>query len=62
MSGNTRSSAQATATDYWRRRFAAPVPQPALPLDFPHPPRQEGAAPRARRAAASAATVDRVTG
>ncbi|MGW0870630.1 non-ribosomal peptide synthase/polyketide synthase [Streptomyces sp. NPDC002740] len=52
MSGNTRSSAQATATDYWRRRFAAPVPQPALPLDFPHPPRQEGPAPRARRAVA----------
>ncbi|MFG3027365.1 non-ribosomal peptide synthase/polyketide synthase [Streptomyces sp. NPDC048253] len=61
MSGNTRSSARATATDYWRRRFAAPVPQPALPLDFPHPPRQEGPAPRARRAAASAATADRVT-
>ncbi|MEU1192933.1 non-ribosomal peptide synthase/polyketide synthase [Streptomyces sp. NPDC005859] len=50
MSGNTRSSAQATASDYWRRRFAAPVPPPALPLDSPHPPRQEGTAPRARRA------------
>ncbi|MFF1440224.1 non-ribosomal peptide synthase/polyketide synthase [Streptomyces sp. NPDC058295] len=62
MSGNTRSSAQATATDYWRLRFAAPVPQPALPLDFPHPPRQEGTAPRARRAAAPAPAADRATG
>ncbi|MDR6977742.1 amino acid adenylation domain-containing protein/non-ribosomal peptide synthase protein (TIGR01720 family) [Streptomyces sp. 3330] len=58
MSGNTRSSAQATATDYWRRRFAAPVPRPALPLDFPHPSRREGTAPRARRAAALEATAD----
>ncbi|MFE7932588.1 non-ribosomal peptide synthase/polyketide synthase [Streptomyces sp. NPDC057456] len=58
MSGNTRSSAQATATDHWRRWFAAPVPQPALPLDFPHPPRQEATAPRARRAVALEGTAD----
>ncbi|WP_406006001.1 non-ribosomal peptide synthase/polyketide synthase [Streptomyces sp. NBC_00637] len=55
MSGNRRSSAQATATDYWRGRFAEPAPQPALPLDFPHPSRQEGTAPRALRTAAPAA-------
>ncbi|OQR64135.1 non-ribosomal peptide synthetase [Streptomyces maremycinicus] len=62
MSGNTRSSAQATAADHWRRRFAAPVPQPALPLDFPHPPRQDGPAPRARRTAPLEATASRTAG
>ncbi|WP_062648989.1 non-ribosomal peptide synthetase [Streptomyces maremycinicus] len=62
MSGNTRSSAQATAADHWRRRFAAPVPQPALPLDFPHPPRQDGPAPRARRTAPLGATASRTAG
>ncbi|MBK3634961.1 amino acid adenylation domain-containing protein, partial [Streptomyces sp. MBT97] len=51
MSGNTRTSGQATAADYWRRRFTAPAPQPALPLDLPHPPRRDGDAPRARRTA-----------
>ncbi|MER5585603.1 non-ribosomal peptide synthase/polyketide synthase [Streptomyces asoensis] len=51
MSGNTRTSGQATAADYWRRRFTAPAPQPALPLDLPHPTRRDGDAPRARRTA-----------
>ncbi|MFJ9247502.1 non-ribosomal peptide synthase/polyketide synthase [Streptomyces sp. NPDC101776] len=62
MAGNTLSSAQATATnDFWRRRFASPVPETSLPLDHPRPPRQEGPAPLARRAAPLAPTSDAAT-
>ncbi|MBK3569828.1 amino acid adenylation domain-containing protein, partial [Streptomyces sp. MBT62] len=66
MAGNTLSSgraeAQATATnDFWRRRFASPVPETALPLDFPRPPRQDGPVPRARRTAVLDTTADTAT-
>ncbi|MFJ5305072.1 non-ribosomal peptide synthase/polyketide synthase [Streptomyces sp. NPDC088350] len=62
MAGNTLSSARATATnDFWRRRFASPVPETSLPLDFPRPPRQEGTVPRARRAATLDVTADAAT-
>ncbi|MFE2415373.1 non-ribosomal peptide synthase/polyketide synthase [Streptomyces hokutonensis] len=62
MAGNTLSSARATATnDFWRRRFASPVPETALPLDFPRPPRQDGPVPRARRTAVLDTTADTAT-
>ncbi|WP_405994732.1 non-ribosomal peptide synthase/polyketide synthase [Streptomyces sp. NBC_00986] len=62
MAGNTLSSARATETnDFWRRRFASPVPETSLPLDFPRPPRQDGTAPRARRATPLAVTADEAT-
>ncbi|MFI6406277.1 non-ribosomal peptide synthase/polyketide synthase [Streptomyces sp. NPDC050548] len=66
MAGNTLSSgraeAQATATnDFWRRRFASPVPETALPLDFPRPPRQDGPVSRARRTAVLDTTADTAT-
>ncbi|WP_019059449.1 non-ribosomal peptide synthase/polyketide synthase [Streptomyces prunicolor] len=62
MAGNTLSSAQATATnDFWRRRFASPVPETSLPLDFPRPPRGEGAVSRAQRASVLAVTADEAT-
>ncbi|MEW1646160.1 non-ribosomal peptide synthase/polyketide synthase [Streptomyces sp. NPDC091219] len=59
MAGNTLSSARATATnDFWRRRFASPVPETSLPLDFPRPPRGDGEVPRARRVIPLATTAD----
>ncbi|MCX4809470.1 non-ribosomal peptide synthase/polyketide synthase [Streptomyces sp. NBC_01239] len=62
MAGNTLSSARATATnDFWRRRFASPVPETSLPLDFPRPSRGDGEVPRAHRAAPLAATADEAT-
>ena len=62
MAGNTLSSARATATnDFWRRRFASPVPETSLPLDFPRPPRGEAEASHARRTAPFAATTDEAT-
>ncbi|MFJ8141727.1 non-ribosomal peptide synthase/polyketide synthase [Streptomyces sp. NPDC096013] len=62
MAGNTLSSARATATnDFWRRRFASPVPETSLPLDFPRPTRGDGEVSRAHRAAPLAVTADEVT-
>ncbi|MFJ2161022.1 non-ribosomal peptide synthase/polyketide synthase [Streptomyces sp. NPDC087856] len=62
MAGNTLSSARATATnDFWRRRFASPVPETSLPLDFPRPPRADAEVPRAHRTAPLAATADEAT-
>ncbi|MCX5087583.1 non-ribosomal peptide synthase/polyketide synthase [Streptomyces sp. NBC_00365] len=62
MSGNTRSSARARAADdFWRRRFASPVPETSLPLDFPQPSRPEGPVSRARRAAVLDVTADEMT-
>ncbi|MFJ3899012.1 non-ribosomal peptide synthase/polyketide synthase [Streptomyces sp. NPDC090083] len=62
MAGNTLSSARATATnDFWRRRFASPVPETSLPLDFPRPPRGDGEVPRARRVIPLATTADEAT-
>ncbi|WP_427923869.1 non-ribosomal peptide synthase/polyketide synthase [Streptomyces sp. cg40] len=62
MAGNTLSSAGSTATnEFWRRRFASPVPETALPLDFPRPPRQDGPVSRARRTAAFDTTADAAT-
>ncbi|MFJ9899223.1 non-ribosomal peptide synthase/polyketide synthase [Streptomyces sp. NPDC091280] len=66
MAGNTLSSAQAeaqaTATnEFWRRRFAAPVPETALPLDFPRPPRQDAPVSRAHRTVPLGATADPAT-
>ncbi|MFJ9377999.1 non-ribosomal peptide synthase/polyketide synthase [Streptomyces sp. NPDC101455] len=62
MAGNTLSSAQVTATnDFWRRRFASPVPETSLPLDHPRPSRGESAVSRARRAAVLAVTADETT-
>ncbi|MFD4599967.1 non-ribosomal peptide synthase/polyketide synthase [Streptomyces sp. NPDC058464] len=62
MSGNTRSSAPSSAAstsvstartgpaeDYWRERFAAPVPETSLPFDHPHPARPQEPRPRAGR-------------
>ncbi|MGW1753126.1 non-ribosomal peptide synthase/polyketide synthase [Streptomyces mirabilis] len=57
-----RSSARASAADdFWRRRFASPVPETSLPLDFPQPSRPEGPVSRARRAAVLDVTADEVT-
>ncbi|MET7482825.1 non-ribosomal peptide synthase/polyketide synthase [Streptomyces sp. NPDC005538] len=62
MAGNRLSSARATETnDFWRRRFASPVPETSLPLDFPRPPRQDGPVSRAHRTATLAATADAAT-
>ncbi|MER7644101.1 non-ribosomal peptide synthase/polyketide synthase [Streptomyces sp. NPDC126522] len=62
MAGNTLSSARATATnDFWRRRFASPVPETSLPLDFPRPPRGDAEVPRAHRTAPLAVTADEAT-
>ncbi|MFI6466449.1 non-ribosomal peptide synthase/polyketide synthase [Streptomyces sp. NPDC050538] len=62
MAGNTLSSARATATnDFWRRRFASPVPETSLPLDFPRPPRGETEVSHERRTAPLAATADEAT-
>ncbi|MFI5885736.1 non-ribosomal peptide synthase/polyketide synthase [Streptomyces sp. NPDC051554] len=62
MAGNTLSSARATETnDFWRRRFASPVPETSLPLDHPRPPRGEGAVSRAQRTAVLTVTADMVT-
>ncbi|MGW4980233.1 non-ribosomal peptide synthase/polyketide synthase [Streptomyces mirabilis] len=57
-----RSSARASvADDFWRRRFASPVPETSLPLDFPQLSRPEGPVSRARRAAVLDVTADEVT-
>ncbi|MFF6986967.1 non-ribosomal peptide synthase/polyketide synthase [Streptomyces sp. NPDC010273] len=62
MAGNTLSSARATATnDFWRRRFASPVPETSLPLDFPRPPRGDGEVSRAHRTGPLAVTADEAT-
>ncbi|WP_420312375.1 non-ribosomal peptide synthase/polyketide synthase [Streptomyces sp. YS-B37] len=47
--------------DFWRRRFASPVPETSLPLDFPRPPRGDAEVSRAHRAAPLAVTADEGT-